>query len=80
MKGRIHLGNAWWELEPESLSGLREVAADPWEVALMNALAAWWDDTDAMELMMRFVAEAMILMSLFFMARGRRQSGLREHS
>ena len=51
MKGRIHLGNAWWELEPESLSGLREVAADPWEVALVNALAAWWDDTDAMELM-----------------------------
>eukprot|EP00959_Pyramimonas_sp_CCMP1952_P381733 7999063-Pyramimonas_sp.AAC.1 len=27
---------------------------------------------------MRFIAEAMISMSLFFMARGRRQSGLRD--
>ena len=51
MKGRILIGNQWLELVPESLNELREVAVEPWELALVEALTAWWDESDSMELM-----------------------------
>lgn len=48
--GHLHLAGRWWTLEPHSISEMRSMDLEPWERDIVDAVEAWFNASETMEL------------------------------